>query len=160
MLLIMAGMSTLFESKGVRIGVALLGGVLLLLMGGRVLTGLGKAGEPAGKYAERSPLWIGIILTGGNPYFLLWWASVGLALASGALQLGKTAFALFAVVHWLCDLVWLEALSLAGFKGARLFGNRGQRVVLVVCALALIAFGGMFIWDGARNLARLGDGAS
>ena len=73
---------------------------------------------------------IGIILTGANPYFLVWWATVGLALTTQAVELGLLAFALFSVVHWLCDLVWLEALSLASHKGTELLGGRVQRIVL------------------------------
>jgi hypothetical protein len=61
------------------------------------------------------------------------------------------AFGLFALTHWLCDLVWLEALSLASFKGSRLLGGRNQRVVLAVCALALLVFGAMFIHDAVRR---------
>ena len=152
MLLIMAGMSTLFESDAVRIGVGLAGGFVLLLMGTQMLRALGKAEDPGEKYAGKNPIWIGIVLSGGNPYFLIWWATVGLALTSQAWELGALAFALFAVIHWLCDLVWLEALSLAGFKGSKLLGERTQRIVLLVCGLALLVFGMKFVYGAGRDL--------
>jgi threonine/homoserine/homoserine lactone efflux protein len=51
------------------------------------------------------------------------------------------------VVHWLCDLGWLEVLSLLGFKGSQAFGRRAQTVVAVVCAVVLLGFGIEFLYD-------------
>ncbi|UCD27885.1 MAG: LysE family transporter [Planctomycetota bacterium] len=152
MLLIMGGMSTLFKSQAIKIGIGLVGGIFLLHMGIQILRSINKGSDSIEKYADKSPVWIGIILSGGNPYFLLWWATIGLALSSRAIELGVLAFGLFAVVHWLCDLVWLEALSLAGFKGSKLLGQRSRRIVLVICSLALLVFGVMFICDAGKGL--------
>jgi len=153
MLLIMAGTSTLFASKGVTIGIGLVGGAFLILMGSQMLRSLGKNQDQTGIKAARNPILTGVILTVGNPYFLLWWVTVGLALATRALALGALAFGLFAIVHWLCDLVWLEALSLASFKGTRLLGQRSQKVVLAVCSVALILIGLAFIFDAGKSWA-------
>ena len=155
MLLIMAGMGTLFRSKSVIIGIGFVGGGFLLLMGAQILAGLSRRTDPTDKYAGKSPVWIGIILTGGNPYFLLWWATVGLALTTRALQFGPRTFALFAVIHWLCDLIWLEALSWASFKGARILGPKSQRIVLAVCSLALILIGLTFLYDAGSRVLEL-----
>jgi len=59
--------------------------------------------------------------------------------------LGIWAFAMFAVIHWLCDLVWFQVLSWASFKGSALFGPQTQRIILLVCSLALLFFGLYFI---------------
>lgn len=152
MLLIMAGMGTLLASERVQIGIGLAGGAFLILLGVQMLRNLGAESDAAGPNSGRGPIWTGIILSGGNPYFLVWWATVGLALASRASELGVLAFGLFAVAHWLCDLVWLEALTMATFKGSELLGRRGQRAVLTVCALALLVFGVMFIHDAAGRV--------
>jgi len=155
MLLVVAGIGALFELKGVTIGIGLVGGAFLLFMGAQILAGLSQRTDPTDKYAGKSPVWIGVILTGGNPYFLLWWATVGLALTSRALQFGAMAFALFAVIHWLCDLIWLEALSWASFKGAKILGPKSQRIVLAVCSLALILIGLTFLYDAGSALLEL-----
>ncbi|MGB9626768.1 MAG: LysE family transporter [Phycisphaerae bacterium] len=152
MLILIAGMSTLLRGEGVKIGVGLLGGIFLLHMGGRMLLGFGRNDEAAAKAYAASPVWTGIALTGGNPYFLLWWATVGLSLAGRAAEFGALAFGLFAVVHWVCDLVWLEALSQASFKGTKLLGGRSQGIVLAVCATALIVVGAMFVYDAGGSL--------
>jgi hypothetical protein len=111
--------------------------------------GLPAAAEPV---RTGRPVWTGILLTGGNPYFLLWWATVGLGLSTQAMALGAMAFVLFAVVHWVCDLAWLTALSLASRKGITLMGPRAQRVVTMICAAAMAVFGGWFLYDAVRTV--------
>ncbi|MBN1441875.1 MAG: LysE family transporter [Planctomycetes bacterium] len=152
MLLIIAGPGRLLESDAARIGIGLAGGLVLVLMGALLLWGARRAPQaeaPAPSRSARSPFWTGVFLTAGNPYFLLWWATVGLGLASRAVQWGALAFILFAVIHWLCDLVWLEILSAASFQGAQILGPRAQRWMLVICALMLVGFGGKFLVHAA-----------
>jgi threonine/homoserine/homoserine lactone efflux protein len=115
---------------------------------------LRSAEQQETKVAKSAPLLAGIILSAGNPYFLFWWATVGLALATTATGMGIWAFALFAVVHWLCDFIWLSALSLASFKGTGLFGLRSQRIVLMICAVALFFFGLYFIYNACNVLIK------
>ena len=147
MLVILAGADEFFKFEGVKTAIGLAGGAVLLAMGLQLLFA-GRASTGQSQVADRRhPFVIGIILTGANPYFLIWWATVGLALATQAVDLGLLAFALFTVVHWLCDLVWLEALSLASHKGTELLGGRVQRIVLVVCGVMLLVFGAKFLFD-------------
>jgi threonine/homoserine/homoserine lactone efflux protein len=154
MFLIMAGMGALLASQATRIGIGLAGGAFLVFMGGQMIRNSAKGDQPAAKAAAANPVWTGVILTGGNPYFLLWWATIGLALATRAIALGVLAFGLFTIVHWLCDLVWLEALSVACFKGSRLIGPGKQRIVLIVCGVAVLVFGLIFVWDAAKIWVR------
>lgn len=152
MLVIIAGAGRLFELEGVKLGIGLAGGAFLLLMGVQLLLAARKTNGEMEVADARHPFLIGIVLTGANPYFLIWWATVGLALATQAVELGIIAFALFAVIHWLCDLVWLEVLSLASHKGTELLGGRVQQVVLVICGLMLLGFGCKFLYNAGSCL--------
>ena len=152
MLVIIAGAGRVFELEPVKLGIGLAGGLFLLVMGVQLLLAVRSAtGDPEASNG-RHPFVTGIILSGGNPYFLIWWATVGLALATQAVELGILAFALFAVVHWLCDLVWLEALSWASHQGTEVLGGRLQQIVLVVCGLMLLGFGVKFLYDAGCGL--------
>ena len=152
MLLIIAGAGRVFELEPVKLGIGLAGGLFLLLMGLQLLMAARNAtGDPQVSNG-RHPFVTGIILSGGNPYFLIWWATVGLALATQAVELGILAFALFALVHWLCDLVWLEALSWASHQGTKILGGRLQQIVLVICGVMLLGFGGKFLYDAGCGL--------
>jgi hypothetical protein len=68
--------------------------------------------------------------------------------------MGIIVFVLFSVVHWLCDCIWLGALSWASFKGSGLLGDRGRRIVLLICSAALLVFGLFFIYNAADILIK------
>jgi len=155
MILIVLGMDKLLKSTKTKIIIGLAGGAFLLVMAIQMFTTLGVANEPQTEAVSSSPVLVGIILSAGNPYFLLWWATVGLRLASDASRLGILAFVLFAIVHWLCDFIWLGVLSWASFKGTGLLGPSGQLILLVICSLALLAFGVFFIYTAGSTLINL-----
>jgi len=153
MVLIVVGLGRVFEIAGVRIAIGLAGGAMLLWMGAQMVRASRRTAAAVPAAARRGPVVTGIVLSAGNPYFLLWWATVGLALASRAAELGIVAFALFAILHWLCDFAWLEALSWTSFTGSRLLGGRAERIVLAVCGVALIVFAVLFFYRAGRDLA-------
>jgi threonine/homoserine/homoserine lactone efflux protein len=154
MFLILAGVGPLLASPAARIVVGLAGGAMLIVTAILMFISLkGAAQSASSSRPTKGPILTGVILTGGNPLFLAWWATVGLALAAGAARLGVLAFALFAVIHWLCDLLYLEFLTLATFKGAKLLGDRAMRWVQGGCALAVLVIGGKFLVDAAISLA-------
>jgi threonine/homoserine/homoserine lactone efflux protein len=154
MVLIVLGMGRILKLPAAQIVIGLAGGAFLLMMAVGMLKSLCSAEQQETKVAKSAPLLAGIILSAGNPYFLFWWATVGLALATTATGMGIWAFALFAIVHWLCDFIWLSALSLASFKGTGLFGLRSQRIVLMICAVALFFFGLYFIYNACNVLIK------
>jgi threonine/homoserine/homoserine lactone efflux protein len=147
--LLAAGMASFLDYPRVKIGIGLAGGAVLVLMGLQLLLSLRSAGLAESAPSRRGPLATGIMLTATNPYFLVWWATVGLALAMQSMRWGAAALLIFAVVHWLCDLVWLELLSVLAFKGSQLFGRRAGQVISGVCGIVLLGFGGQFIYRAA-----------
>ncbi|MDO8301941.1 MAG: LysE family transporter [Sedimentisphaerales bacterium] len=146
MFLILVGIGVLFESSTARTVIGIVGGIFLLWMGVQMLRDLNAKEGASGRANSHAPLVTGIILSISNPYFLLWWATVGLALAKDARKLGLFAFVLFTIVHWLCDLFWLEVLSWTSFKGSQLMSEAHQRIMLAICALAMLFFGAVFIY--------------
>lgn len=154
-LLLAGGAGVFLSSDGVRAAIGLVGGLFLAWMGVQLLRAARKPETNNEAVLQRHPLWIGIVLTGANPYFLLWWLTVGLALATQAMEFGIAAVALFAVAHWACDIGWLEVLSFAGHKGSSALQGRSRGAVFAICALALLFFGAKFIFDAAAGLMAL-----
>ncbi|MHC4149895.1 MAG: LysE family transporter [Planctomycetota bacterium] len=154
-ILITLGMGKILESTKTQIIIGLAGGAFLLIMAVQMLISLRTGSSEEGKVRKERPVLAGLAFSAGNPYFLVWWATVGINLAIGARQLGVWAFGLFAVVHWLCDFVWLQILSWGSFKGTKLLGKRSQRIILMVCSGALFVFGLFFIYSAAGNLISL-----
>ena len=149
-ILITFGAAKIFQHQTARIVIGLVGGAMLLFMAYGIYKSAKSSDEKSGKIIADRPILAGIILSAGNPYFLVWWATVGLALAGQAKGLGIWAFAAFAIVHWLCDLIWYQLLSWTSFKGTTLLKGRGQIIVLIVCAIAMGFFGIKFIADAVR----------
>lgn len=152
-ILIVLGAGRVLKLPAAQIGIGLAGGIILLVMGIGMLRAVCSAEQSEGRLVGSTPILTGILLTATQPYFLLWWATVGLALATTAAGLGIWAFVLFAMVHWLCDFVWLSVLSWASFKGSTVLGPRIARIVLLICAMALIVFGLGFVLRAVVTLA-------
>jgi threonine/homoserine/homoserine lactone efflux protein len=149
MLAIWGGISYLQHNTGLKVSIGLVGGVFLLLMGLGMLRSAAPGKAPADKMAA-SALVGGIVLTAANPYFLLWWASVGANMVMTAIGFGLLGFVVFAVTHWLCDLVWLWFLSAMAYKGGQFFGQTFQKVTFGVCGAFLLVMSGKFILDAVR----------
>ncbi|NIR15538.1 MAG: LysE family transporter, partial [Desulfobacterales bacterium] len=77
-LLLFLGAGSFLENEIVRMVIGLTGGIYLFFMA----KGLLRPGELAGNNQSKPPssLAAGIILSIANPYFLLWWATIGLGL--------------------------------------------------------------------------------
>jgi len=146
MILIVMGVGAIFQKTTAQIVIGIAGGLILLYMA----YGMFKtASHPVSTEAvtrKDKPVWAGIIFTISNPYFLVWWATVGLGLATSATKFGLHAFVLFAVVHWLVDFMWVTALSFASFHGTTLFGPKVQQRVMQICAGAMLFFGLFFLY--------------
>ena len=153
--LIMFGLAALFEATAFKIVVGLAGGGFLVWMGVDMLRKMDRPDNEPERTSGAGAVFTGFILSITNPYFLLWWASVGLNLAMQARKLGIIALVLFALVHWLCDLVWLNILATASFKGSALMGPKNRKIVLAFCAAALVIFGIKFIYDATTVVSIL-----
>jgi len=151
------GLGAILEIPAVRVAIGLAGSLFLLWMGIGMLRGL-RAGDTRSLASRRSPLAAGAALSAGNPYFLLWWATVGATLVSRSAVHGALGFALFAIGHWLCDLVWCSLVAYLSFRGKQLLGGRIGLGIAAICAIALIGFGGRFAYDAIVGLIRLTSG--
>ena len=126
-----------------------LGGLFLLFMGFDMLRSI-KHASALENEKQKKPLVAGILLSMGNAYFLIWWATVGASLISKAVAFGLIGILLFVTVHWLCDFLWLYFLSAVSFKSGHFFGIRFQKVVFAVCGFFLLFFSGVFLLDAVR----------
>ena len=144
--LIIFGLGAILQKTSSQIVIGILGGLARLYMAYGMFKTASHPVDVAAGARKDKPILAGIILTVSNPYFLVWWATVGLGLATTATKYGMYGFVLFAVVHWLVDLIWVTALSFASFHGTMLFGPKVQRRVMQVCAGAMLFFGLFFLY--------------
>jgi threonine/homoserine/homoserine lactone efflux protein len=132
----------------VQLGLSIVGGGMIIWMG----IGLFRARREmarAGKDTSYSAFVAGILMSGLNPFFLVWWVTVGgLLLFTFLKAVGTWGLPFFVVVHWLCDLIWLSVVSFTIYRTHSFWGPRVQEWVFIVLSLALLYFGGQFIVKG------------
>jgi LysE type translocator. len=101
---------------------------------------------------RRSPLLAGIVLSTANPYFLIWWATIGAAMVMRSAEFGVAGLIIFMICHWLCDFAWCWFLSAMSFRGGRFFGKNFQKVIFAVSGVVLVIFSGKFIYEAVISL--------
>jgi threonine/homoserine/homoserine lactone efflux protein len=92
-----------------------------------------------------SPFAAGITLTAMNPYFLLWWATVGGSLIAVATGYGAIMLALLIAVHLTCDLSWLQFVSYSVNRSRGFLTGRRYRALFMICGGILVVFAAYFI---------------
>lgn len=145
------GFGYLFGLPYVRESIGLAGGLVLLLMAVGMFRSINGRVD-AGTRETRSALYAGMFLSAANPYFLVWWATVGASMVMQAAGFGIAGLVIFMIMHWLCDLGWSWFMSALSFKGGRFFGEKFQKAVFAVSGVLLVAFGGKFMYDAAVRL--------
>ena len=145
--LIYFGFASYLENPTVKLVTGLAGGVLLVVMGLLIIITFRKPVEGAA-VMPYSPLVTGIVMTGGNPYVFLWWATIGVALITGAVVFGALGLVLFTVVHLACDIAWDQVVSMTVFRTRHLWTPKIQKIVFGICAAVLIGFGILYVISG------------
>ena len=147
--LVFWGFGNLVNSLHAKTAIAFVGGLLLLLMGISMFRSRKRVKISSNKYT-RFPVVAGVLLSAGNPFFLIWWVTVGAALISRSAQFGIWGLVAFALIHWSCDFTWCYFLSALSFQGGQFFGKKFQEIVFAICGVCLLFFGGKFIADAVR----------
>ncbi len=148
-LLIYFGFAQFFQNNIVQFLLSIVGGGMIIWLGVSMFRARAEVVRK-GKDLPYNAFTAGILTSGFNPFFLLWWATIGSMLIMRFLQFGTTWLIVFIIVHWLCDLVWLSLVSILVYRTHSLWGLRFQEWLFIVCSLLLIGFGGWFLISGIQ----------
>ncbi|MGD0765773.1 MAG: LysE family transporter [Dehalococcoidia bacterium] len=94
----------------------------------------------------------GAIVSVANPYWIIWWATIGMAYMSESLDHGVAGVGSFFTAHILSDFVWLSLVAFALVTGRRLMSQRAYRGILLACGFFLLLLGARFIYSGVDFL--------
>ena len=153
-LALLMGLAPLLKMEPVFIVIALAGSAVLLWMGIGMLKTLPTmtlvtgASDASGKNLILS----GILMSLVNPYWSIWWATIGLGYILHSMDAGIMGVVAFFTGHILGDLFWYAAVSTAIWKGRQLLSDRGYRILIGTCAACLIVFSCLFAWSGMQKL--------
>ena len=147
---IFLGFDTVLKNDQVFIAIGLVGGTILLIFGiDQIRTRNTKVIE---KENGHSSFVSGIIMTAANPYFILWWATVGATLIAGAVQFGLIILPIFAVVHLSIDFAWNYLLSFSVYKSKSIWNERWHRYLFVASGGIMLFFGLYFLASSVQSL--------
>ncbi|MBT3295952.1 MAG: LysE family transporter [Verrucomicrobia bacterium] len=149
LVLIAAGIGPLLQNPVATTVILWAGGLVLLWMGSQMLIKNRRMTEDAmnAKAAGSAygPVLAGIVLSVSNPYWIIWWLTVGMGFVTQSLQFGIIGLLCFYVGHILADLAWYSLVSFSAAAGRRLCPPLVYRSIFVLCGSALVGLGCVFI---------------
>ena len=148
-LLIYFGFAQFFQNITVQLVLSVLGSGMIIWLGISMFRARAEVVRK-GKDVPYGAITAGILTSGLNPFFLLWWATIGSMLIMRIIEFGTTGLILFIIVHWLCDLVWLSLVSNVVYRTHTLWGQRLQEWIFIACSLLLVGFGIWFLVSGIQ----------
>ncbi len=145
-ILIYYGFANFFQDRGSPLitAISISGGVFLGYMGVVMFKFRGLLVEK-GKDIPVSSLQAGMITTGGNPSFFVWWATVGALLVLNAAAFGPTGLIFFIIVHESADVLWYGLLSYGTHKSRHVLPPKFHEALFGVLSIMLIGFGLWFV---------------
>ncbi len=148
------GLAPLFKNEIFFVVVALVGGLIMIWMAQNMFRSLPTLEIKAETTSNKSMnLYLaGILMSLANPYWIIWWATIGLGYVLVSKELGFAGIAFFFAGHILGDLVWYSAISFGVGKGRKFFSNKIYRILVGTCAAFLSLFAVWLIWDGVEKL--------
>jgi threonine/homoserine/homoserine lactone efflux protein len=91
------------------------------------------------------PVLAGIVLSVSNPYWIIWWVTIGMGFVTQSLQYRLIGLILFYFGHILSDLAWFSFVSFSVSAGQQLCPSLLYRIVFILCGTLLICLGLIFI---------------
>ncbi|OCC14428.1 lysine exporter protein (LysE/YggA) [Dissulfuribacter thermophilus] len=151
-ILILLGLGPYLKIPMVMGTIAFIGGIMLLWMGYSMFK---EASNLSLSFAEKkqevsnpngkNTLLLGIIFSISNPYWTLWWVTIGLGYLTSAIKFGSIGIISFFIGHIAADYTWYSIVSFGTSKGSALIGDHHYRTIIRCCAICLVLFGSWFV---------------
>ena len=153
------GLGDLLKQNAVAGTIGLLGGIFLLWMGFGIVRSawLAQVSLTLNQSTPRAtgagnPIAAGVLTSVSNPYWILWWATVGAASLVTFRAYGLAGIVAFYIGHTLADWVWNNVVAFIVATGRRGMSDRVYRGILIACGGFLIALSFYFVSSGISLL--------
>jgi threonine/homoserine/homoserine lactone efflux protein len=152
--ILILGLAPFFQLPAVFVVSAIAGSAILLWMAVGMLRSLPRLSLNVSPRQGRlnHPVFSGIIMSVSNPYWIIWWATIGIGYILYSRQFGIWGLVFFFIGHILADLVWYSSVAAVVAGGRRFLTDRLYRGLIAVCAVFLIVFAGYFAYAGLDKL--------
>ena len=129
-----------------RIVISILGAVTLFLFAGVQIKKTIQSEEKKQFNFKHGAIITGITLSAVNPFFFIWWLSIGFKLISDAILMWGFVgiFTVFLFHIWM-DFAWLYLVAHLSSRSSKILSKRNYKILMIVLSLILVYFGISFI---------------
>lgn len=157
---IVLGLSYMLRSIGVKLALGIFGGGFLLFTAYGLLTYPTKHMDQNIrlnlKSSLRSLTILGFLTSFSNPYFTIWWASIGSLLIAESLTLASyIGLTIFLASHWCSDLSWYILVSFLSCKGGLRLGSKPMKITMYICGVLVASLAVYYITDSILTLIQV-----
>ncbi len=147
------GLAPLLTSEIAFVVIAFAGGGFMVWMSAGMIRSLPTLSLEVGsvRTVKSLPL-TGALMSLANPYWIIWWATIGLSYVLSARDFGPWGVAAFFAGHILVDFLWYTFVSVGIHKGRKILPLKVYKGVIGVCALFLLGYAGFLIFNGVDRL--------
>ena len=153
-LALLAGLAPLLKRDAVFITISIIGGCILLWMAISMFQSLPELhlNFDSRNKKNKNLVIAGIMFSLANPFWILWWVSIGLGYIMNSVNFGVLGIASFFIGHILADLAWYTFISFSVAQGRRFFSDTAYRRLTGCCASFLCLFSCYFFYSGIEKL--------
>ena len=157
MIAIVKGAASYLKHAQVTNTISIVGGGVLFWMGLAMIMRSRHLNLPINYPAKKEgpaygfhPVVQGILVSASNPYWLIWWLTIGLGYMLMAMRYGIMGILSFFVGHIMADLIWYSLVSYGVSRGRRFITDKLYRGIVRFCGFFLILFAFWFLFMGIR----------
>lgn len=154
------GLISIIHMANIKIYLGITGGIVMIAFGILQFISLRKrrnyVPDTNIAFRKHSPLFMGIILSAFNPFFILWWVFIGSTFIYSTVNiLSYYGLPLIYMSHVWMDFVWLTFTAHAAFLGKNLLKEKFYNLFVTVLSLLLVVFGVHFIFKSLWGISIL-----
>lgn len=95
----------------------------------------------------QGPFVAGILLSALNPFFIIWWLTIGLVLISESIQnFGIIGIVILFLFHIWMDYAWLFTIAAFSSRAKNYLSKRNFKIIVIGLSVVLIYFGIDFLF--------------
>ena len=122
--------------------ISIFGAITLFVFAGIQIKTILKKNSNISIKPKQGPIVTGILLSALNPFFIVWWLTIGFKLISDAMLIWAFAGILIVFVfHIWMDFAWLGITAFLASKSRKIISNRNYKIMIFLLSATLIYFG-------------------
>ena len=152
-ILIFAGLGLFISSSTAVFIIGTLGGFIMLLMGYRIIGSnpFNKIQIKEDTSSSYGPVLSGILTSLSNPFFFIWWATIGWAFMFKGLELaGIFGVVGFLIGHWASDMSWFSLVSFFTSRGSNIMTEKHYKILMNLSGVFLMILGVYFMLNAQK----------